>query len=146
MLTVQQNSPTKAEEETKMAHEEDIAPQVFSCLLSKDEQTGRWLAHCLDFDLMTSAKSQDIAWENLRKVVRAHIEHCFTFHQDGLKMRAEDHEWANFREIEVRLKEQQIPIRTEKITLKLTPTKSGRELWIRGVEILANPAATPSIH
>src|ERR1700721_2415759 len=102
-----------------MLQEKDINGKVLSCLLSKDEQTGRWLAHCLDFDLLTSAKTEDTAWENLRKVVRVLIEHCFTFHKGGLKLEAEPHEWADFKRIEKRLLADGVPIRTEKITLKL---------------------------
>lgn len=130
-----------------MMREEDIIGKVLSCLLSKDERTGRWLAHCLDFDLMTSAKTQDTAWENLRKVVRVHIEHCFTFHQDGLKLEAEPQEWSDFKNIEHRLKAEELPIRTEKITLKLNPprTLAEFELWIRGVETLGERSATAFI-
>ena len=129
-----------------MVREHDITGKVLSCLLSIDEQTGRWLAHCLDFDLMTSAKTQDAAWENLRKVVRVHVEHCFTFHQDGLKLEAEPHEWEDFRRIEDQLKADNMPIRTEKITLKLTPPKPCGEIWIRGVETIGERAPTAFIH
>jgi hypothetical protein len=129
-----------------MPREDDIVGKVLSCLLSKDEQTGRWLAHCLDFDLLTSAKSQDTAWENLRKIVRVHIEHCFTFHEDGLKLKAEPHEWSDFKRIKDHLESEGIPIRTDKITLRLIPVESGGELWIRGVETFGEQSPTAFVH
>lgn len=130
-----------------MLQEKDITGKVLSCLLSKDGQTGRWLAHCLDFDLLTSAKTEEIAWENLRKVVRAHIEHCFAFHREGLELQAESSEWSEFRRVEKRLMDDGLPIRTEKITLKLaTPTKPwGDDLWIKGVETFGQRTATASL-
>src|SRR5260370_39597501 len=93
-------------------------PEVLSCVLFRDTDTQQWVGHCLDFDLVTSGKNEDSAWGNLIKVVRAHIEHCFTFHPDGLKLEASPEEWAVFRAFRKRQKN----VRSEKITLRLVTT------------------------
>jgi predicted RNase H-like HicB family nuclease len=131
-----------------MLTEQDIKKKIFRCLLSKDKETGRCLAHCLDLDVMTSATTEESAWANLRKVVRAHIEHCFTFHQDGLKIEADPEEFAEFERVVARCKAEGIPMRTEKIKLRLTPPQQQLwdEMWMTGVESLGPKATTACVH
>jgi hypothetical protein len=114
---------------------ESLIPEVLRCLLTKDVQTGRWLGHCLDFDIVTSGKDEDSAWNNLKAVVRAHVESCFTHWQDGLKFKASSQEIALFEA----LKEKQELFRSDKIEFRLTPLKRSElhplhPLWIQGVE------------
>lgn len=111
---------------------ETVIPKVLSCLLSEDAQTKRWLAHCLDFDLVTSGTDEDQAWKNLKSVVRLHVEQCFTHWQEGLAKRAPQPDWETFKSLD---KQQEI-VRTEKITFKLVAkTPEFKPLWMRGVEL-----------
>ena len=93
--------------------------QRASMLMTKDEATGRWNGHCLDFDIATSGKDPDRAWKNLRAVVRLHVEHCFTHWQEGLTFKACAAEIDLFD----RLMAKQQTFRSEKITFDLAPPK-----------------------
>jgi predicted RNase H-like HicB family nuclease len=42
--------------------------------LFRDQQTGRWVGHCLDLDLVTSGNTQDEAILNLQSVVTLYLE------------------------------------------------------------------------
>lgn len=107
-------------------------PRILSCLLSEDGQTKRWLAHCLDFDLVTSGNDEDQAWKNLKSVVRLHVEQCFTHWPDGLGTKASKENWAIFESLHL----QQDMMRTEKITFKLVAkTPEIQPLWMRGAEL-----------
>jgi predicted RNase H-like HicB family nuclease len=127
-------------------------PKVLSCLLSQDADTKFWLGQCLDFALVTSGKTPDNAWENLRAVITTHVEHCFTHHPDGLKKRAVDEDWQLFEA----LKKEQLIRRTEKITLRLAPPQAEQipPFWIEGVESAflgdvreqASPAAVSAVN
>jgi predicted RNase H-like HicB family nuclease len=107
-------------------------PDVLSCLLAHDESTNRWTGHCLDFDIVTSGKSVDSAWENLRAALTLHVEHCFTHHHRGLNHKAPQRDWDLF----CALKKQQHFIRTEPITLRLILPQVVEmpPLWVQGVE------------
>src|SRR4029077_4276169 len=109
-------------------------PDVLSCLLTRDAETGRWLAHCLDLDLITSGKDEDAAWSNLKGVLRAHVESCFTHWQEGLTFRASREEFDLFE----KLKATQQNFRSDKIEFRLTPPKTEvtplHPHWMQGVE------------
>lgn len=108
-------------------------PKILRCLLTVDQETGRWLGHCLDFDIVTSGKDEDRAWKNLVSVVRLHVEHCFTHWQDGLKFHADENCVALFEA----LKQKQEMFRSEKVTFNLIPptkTEHLAPLWMQGVE------------
>jgi hypothetical protein len=113
----------------------EMIPKVLRCLLTEDPETGRWNGHCLEFDLATSGIDPDQAWNNLRAVVRLHVENCFTHWQEGLKFRASAEEVALFE----LLKKQEQPFRSEKITFNLVPPQRPEELlaplWIQGIEL-----------
>lgn len=116
-------------------------PDLLSCVLSRDEETGRWLGHCLDFDLVTSGKTEDEAWKNLRGVVKMHIEHCFTHHRAGLTLRADEEEWDLFR-----ASSRTQPARRDKIVLNLIPPPEHEHtFWIQAIELKhdAKTAAPP---
>ena len=72
-------------------------PKILSCLLTLDKETGRWNGHCLDFDIVTSGVDEDEAWQNLKAVVRLHVEECFNKWPDGLKRTASQERWNCFR-------------------------------------------------
>jgi predicted RNase H-like HicB family nuclease len=108
-------------------------PEVLRCLLTPDAETGRWLGHCLELDVVTSGKDPDAAWKNLKAVVRLHVEHCFTNWQEGLlNFRASDEEIAVFEA----LKGRQL-FRSDKITFTLIPPQKNElhPLWMQGVEL-----------
>ncbi len=110
-----------------------MIPEMLRCLLTKDAETQRWLAHCLDLAIVTSAKDEDVAWDNLKSVVRLHVEHCFTHWQEGLTFRASENEIAVFEA----LKKKQKFCRTDKITFNLIPPQATEcpPLWMEGVEL-----------
>ena len=66
-----------------------MIPEMLRCLLTRDAETNRWLGHCLDLDIVTSAKDEDVVWDNLKAVVRLHVEHSF---DAPLSFRASDDE------------------------------------------------------
>jgi hypothetical protein len=115
-----------------MANVAPVIPGVLSCLLTQDEETKLWLGHCLDFNLVTSGKSPDGAWTNLRAVIKTHVEHCFTNHRDGLGFRAGSQDWRLFDE----LKKKQPMMRTEKITLRLVAPETEQipAFWMQAAE------------
>ncbi len=108
-------------------------PKRISCLLDEDEQAGVWVGHCLDFDLVTSGDTPDIAWTNLKSVVKLHIEHCFTHNRGALcAHQASDEDFEVFKKIcKTEL------FRSDKIRLNLVAPKPPDQLsfWIQGVEI-----------
>jgi predicted RNase H-like HicB family nuclease len=100
-------------------------PKKFSCLLSPDMETGRWNGHCLDFDIATSGKDEESAWQNLKLIVRYHIEDCFEKWPEGLSRTASQDRWKRFEF----LRAKGGMFRQDKIHLNLvTPTED--DLWI----------------
>lgn len=115
-------------------------PERIRCLLDQDDQTGAWIGHCLDFDLVTSGESPDLAWNNLKSVVKLHIEHCFTHDQNGLDFhRAPDEDFALFE----KLTNDHRLFRSDKINLNLVAPKAPDQIsfWIQGAEL--DYAASP---
>jgi hypothetical protein len=120
-------------------------PRIFSCLLGPDNETGRWIAHCLDFDLVTSGKTEDDAWKHLLRIVKMHVEHCFTHRPEGLQHEADPTEWTLFKA----LKQQTEFIRSEKISLTLVPPPEDESLnffWIKGVETKPSADLVQRVH
>jgi hypothetical protein len=107
-------------------------PDVLSCLITKDDETQLWLAHCLNLDLVTSSKTPDDAWKRLTQVIKMHVEHCFTNRHRGLEHSASDEEWADFKRVKARA----TPLRSEKVELNLVPGQMDEDkfVWIEGVE------------
>jgi predicted RNase H-like HicB family nuclease len=112
--------------------ETPVVPSPLRCLLFVDKETSRWVAHCLDFDLATSGKDEDAAWDNLKSVVRLHVEHCFTHHHEAFNKKASEAEFARFEA----LKKVQPEFRSEKISFRLVPPKTqfSAPLWMHGFE------------
>lgn len=112
------------------------------CLLNSDRESGVWVAHCLDFDIVTSGRDDTEAWERIKAVVKLHIEHCFTHDQDGLNSHQAPQSLIDSFDNGLGSRE----VRSDKIKLNLVaPAKPGDNFWIKGVEI-AQPACVPHIH
>lgn len=121
--------------------ETSVVPSVISCLLRKDKQTERWEGHCLDFDIVTSGSSEDIAWNNLKKVVRRHVEQCFNDWQPGLQRRAAQCHWNEFED----LHKKKVKFRQDKLSLCLVKPREDGEHWLRALafpEVMNGSAAT----
>jgi hypothetical protein len=103
-----------------------------SCLVERDEQTGMFIGHCLDYDLMETGKSDEEAWSNLKTVVKHHIEHCYSFYQNGLKKQAAREDWDRFYQY---LQENGGQCQIEKIEIELRPPLPEQDIsiWIQGV-------------
>lgn len=107
-------------------------PLPIKCILSEDRETGLWIGRCLDFGLVTSGKTVEDAWTNLKSVVKVHLEHCLTQDESGLiQHRASDEEFTKFDD-----SSQTEQFRSENIKLNLIAPKvpTARSFWIRGVE------------
>lgn len=113
-------------------NEEVKIPDVLSCLITHDAATNRWLGHCLDFDLITSGKTPDAAWEHILGVVKVHVENCFTHHRAGLRFRARQQHWDLFEA----LNKKTDLFRQEKITLRLVQPEEEQQppVWMKGIE------------
>jgi len=109
----------------------EILPKVLSCLLTKDAETGRWIGHCLDFDIVTSGLNQDSAWSNMKEVVRLHVEQCFTNWHPGLKIRAKQDRWDIFESLE----KSEMPFRQDKIEFDLVAPAVDdlHALWLKAL-------------
>jgi hypothetical protein len=109
-----------------------------SCVVKKDEDTGMFVGHCLNYDLMDSGKTPQKAWENLRFVVKSHIEFCYTHHQSGLKRTATQRDWDRFFEaMQQAIESDPSCIHFEKLELDLKPpTLPEHEMgiWIQKVQ------------
>lgn len=126
-----------------------VVPHPLSCLLFVDRETKRWVAHCLDFDLATSGIDEDAAWDNLKSVVRLHVEHCFTHFHDAFERKASTSEFARFETV----RKNQREFRSEKISFKLVPPSAPDvpALWMHGFEGSAwndssQSSSLPQIH
>lgn len=113
------------------------------CLLSFDPASGAWVSHCLDFDLVTSGKTDEDAWANIKAVVKLHIEHCFTHDNDGLEKHRVDQELIDRFDRGKGLME----VWSDKIKLNLVQPRKQDDLsfWIKGVE-LASATSLQAVH
>jgi hypothetical protein len=119
--------------------------KIFKCLLGQDDETGLWVAHCLDFDLATSGKTEDEVWKRLLRVVKMHVEHSYAQRPIGLTHKADPDQWELFEKLKRLRKE---PIRTEKISLTLIPNPSKDKeefFWIQGIDAVSS-SSVPAIH
>jgi hypothetical protein len=120
------------EEGSDMSTVAPTIPEVLSCILSPDPETGRWNGHCLDFDIATSGKDEEIAWNNLKLIVRHHIEECWERWPEGLQIRTASQErWKRFE----LLKKNQKMARQDKLHLNLVkPHEHEEDFWIQALE------------
>ena len=115
---------------------EQKLPKSLSCLLSQDKQTGLWINYCLDFDLVTSGKSEDEVWNSMKAMLKAHVESCFADgFSEGLSHQAKIEAWVAFAQQFLLGSFRQ---ETIKFDLKRNDsTLSG--LWLKGVEVESLP-------
>jgi len=118
---------------------QSLLPKSLSCLLSHDKLTGLWVNHCLDFDLVTSGTSEDLAWGSMKTVLQAHIESCLSDNfTQGLSMKAGIDAWVTFA--------QQWMLgncRSEKLKFHFKRNSedlAGSDLWLKGVEVESFPS------
>jgi hypothetical protein len=106
---------------------------MLSCLSSFDQETGMYVAHCLNFDLVEFGKSRDEAWENLKDSVKQFVEYCYTNCQECLAISADNKEWAEFAQL---LRQRKTPNRVDEIVFELKPPlpENTTEIWMQGVD------------
>lgn len=113
---------------------ETVIPRfgILSCLSYVDEETGLYLSHCLNFDIMESGKTEEEAWQNVKLAVKYYVEHCYQNYQEGLVQGAPREKWAEFAEV---AKHAVRPPRFEVIEFELRPPLPENEVpvWMQGV-------------
>jgi len=122
-------------------------PDTIKCFLRPDNESGSWVGHCLDFDLVTSGKTEEIAWTHLKAVVKLHIEHCFTHDHSGVgRHRAPQ---AFFDQFDQAVS-QKGDFWSDRINLNLVAAQKQpdqKRFWIRGLELeQASSASLQSVH
>lgn len=114
-----------------------LLPKSLSCLLSHDKQTGLWVNHCLDFDLVTSGTSEDQAWSAMKSILQSHVESCFQDgFVDGLSHKAGVDSWIAFAEhfMSGNFRHERL-----KFQLKKNSQPEAPDLWLKGVEVESFP-------
>jgi hypothetical protein len=122
----------KRKEEETMS--ETVIPRfgVLSCLSSVDKETGLYLYHCLNFDIMECGKTEEEAWKSVKLAVKYYVEHCYQFYQEGFVQEAPREQWGQFAEA---AKHATRPPRMEVIEFELKPPLPENEVpvWMQGV-------------
>jgi hypothetical protein len=109
---------------------ESKIPNLIKCLLSQDQETGLWISHCLDFDIITSGSTESESWDAMKKVLRAHIESCIKDgFEAGLSRQAPVEYWREFADLVFSCN-----VRSEPIDLHLKNRQAGN-FWMKGVEV-----------
>jgi len=107
---------------------------VLSCLSSRDKETGMYLSHCLNFDIMECGKTEEEAWQNVKLAIKYYVEHCYTNYQEGLIETAPHEKWNEFAEA---VKCSGRAPRMEQIEIELRPPLPEHEspVWMQGVVV-----------
>jgi len=108
------------------------------CLMEQDQETGLFMWHCLDLDLIECGPTNQEAWANLKRIIKNHVEYCYFNYPEGLAISAERHEWEAF----YRMLKENAPIQVEEIEIDLQRPLPEEQIpiWIQGV-INAHQAA-----
>lgn len=113
----------------------EISNQSLSCLTYLDESTGVFISHCLNYDLMDCGPTCDVAWQNLKIVMKNHIEFCYTNYPEGLMRKpARREKWDIFFNA---LRANPKDLIVEKMELELKPPSLPErelEFWIQRVQ------------
>jgi hypothetical protein len=106
---------------------------MLSCLSCFDDETGMFVSHCLNFDLVEFGKTADEAWENLKDSVKQFVQYCYTNSQESLTISADRNEWAEFAEL---LRQKKTPNRVDIIEFELVPPlpENTTGIWMQGVD------------
>jgi hypothetical protein len=104
---------------------------MLSCLTWQDKVTSKYLAHCLNYDLMECGSSPDEAWANLKICIKQYVEYCNEFRPEGLNISATADEWKEFAEA---LKLSTKPDRIDTIDIEVRPPlQESNAIWMQGV-------------
>lgn len=103
--------------------------QPLHIAVRQDKDSGAFVAHCLTLDLMECGNTPESAWQNLKGVIKAHLEYCYTHNQQGQERSAAQEDWDRYYESIRRNPED---VRVEQIQIELRPPTAEREipLWI----------------
>ena len=124
-------------------------PDEICCILHHDMDSGAWVSRCLDFDLVTSGETEEGAWNNLKSVVKLHVEHCFTHNHAALsRYRATDEEFAFFEALASRSRFWSDKIKLNLVAKKKREVPDQLSFWIKGVDSGFCKAAdgVPAVH
>lgn len=76
-----------------------IAPLTLPCLVEFDEATDQFVGHCLTYDLVSTAKTKRAAFDNLKTLIKRHIEYLYTHHKAGFQVTADEVDWNRWRDM-----------------------------------------------
>lgn len=74
-------------------------PLTLPCLIEWDEAVKCFVGHCLTFDLVSTAGTPRAAFDNLKILIKRHVEYSYTHHKAGLKVSADEVEWDRWRDL-----------------------------------------------
>lgn len=66
-------------------------------LLTHDEETGEWLAHCLELDVMEQGQTPVEALKNLVEMMGRHLEDAFKEGEDFIQLAPQEY-WKKYQE------------------------------------------------
>lgn len=113
----------------------------FACLTWQDDDTGVFISHCLNYDLMQCGDTEEEAWNNLKTAMKHHIEHCWSRYPAGLRRRAGKEDWQRFyRALKKAVQDNGKGIVVEKMEIDPLPPLPEYEIpvWIQGVNLGRN--------
>jgi predicted RNase H-like HicB family nuclease len=74
-------------------------PQYLPCTIEHDEDTGLYVGHCLTYDLVSTAKAPREAIDNLKSLIKLHVEYCYTHYKQGFTVTADNADWQRWRDM-----------------------------------------------
>lgn len=112
-----------------------------ACLTWRDKDTGVFISHCLNYDLMQCGDTMDEAWLNLKAAMKHHIEYCWSRYPNGLRRQANKDSWQRFYSgLQKAIQENPTGIVVEKMDIDPLPPLPECEIpvWIQGVNLGGN--------
>jgi hypothetical protein len=98
-----------------------------SCLISRDQVTGKFIGHCLDHDIMECGATADEAWGNLKGIIKREIEQNRT---GGVNRQARKECWDSFFEA-VKRNPERLKVETIEIDPPAPLPKNEVEIWLQ---------------
>jgi len=74
-------------------------PQYLPCIIERDTETSLFVGHCLTYDLVSTSKVFREAIDNLKALIKLHIEYSYTHYKEGLTVTADDADWQRWRDM-----------------------------------------------
>ncbi len=124
-----------------MLNTEIKIPAKLSCLLTLNPETDRWIAQCLDFNIVTSGDDDNSAWESLQKVLKLHIDECLTLSPENLQIKAAPEHWNTFKQLEAA----GTPAWSAKLHINPRSVSSPRTVLVLGVDCVQSQPEALSI-